>query len=439
MDAVGFQRVGAAALLRAGLGLDPGDRHRRVRAALALGRGGGGDGPGRLPGRPRAARPPRRADGGGAGRGQPDAALVLAGGARLRAAALLCAALAALLRARRASPGAAADFVLWGVVSALALATHYFAVFPLVAEVVLLLRRRRGERPAAGSGSSPSRRAAGAAGDPPDVLGHAEWIGNFTPRPPALGNAATFVTGETGDIIGQPERPALAFVPLALLRSPPSPCSPGAATATSAARRRCRFCVAAGCDRGPAALALGSRRQGLRPRPQPDAGAGAAAGRASRSRLTVARARRLGAAVAVALSLYSLGFCVCASTVADLQRPDWDAVAERLGEPDAAAGDGHLGARRGAAALLPLDRRDPGASLGRLPTGWSAKSTFVSARRGAAAAGPPARPRLPRSRPRSGRPRCSSAATAARSGPGAAAAARPARRADRISETTASS
>ena len=34
------------------------------------------------------------------------------------------------------------DFVLWGVFSALALATHYFAVFPLVAEVVLLARRR---------------------------------------------------------------------------------------------------------------------------------------------------------------------------------------------------------------------------------------------------------------------------------------------------------
>src|SRR3954468_22297828 len=34
------------------------------------------------------------------------------------------------------------NFVLWGVFSALALATHYFAVFPLAAELVLLLRRR---------------------------------------------------------------------------------------------------------------------------------------------------------------------------------------------------------------------------------------------------------------------------------------------------------
>src|SRR3954451_13137494 len=34
------------------------------------------------------------------------------------------------------------NLVLWGVFSALALATHYFAVFPLLAEVVLLLRRR---------------------------------------------------------------------------------------------------------------------------------------------------------------------------------------------------------------------------------------------------------------------------------------------------------
>jgi mannosyltransferase len=32
------------------------------------------------------------------------------------------------------------DFVLWGIFSALGLATHYFAVFPLLAEVALLVR-----------------------------------------------------------------------------------------------------------------------------------------------------------------------------------------------------------------------------------------------------------------------------------------------------------
>ena len=80
-----LQRVGAAALLRARLGLDAADRHRRVRPALALRRGRGRDRAGRLPARRRAPRPACRARRRGAGRGQPDAALVLAGGARLRA------------------------------------------------------------------------------------------------------------------------------------------------------------------------------------------------------------------------------------------------------------------------------------------------------------------------------------------------------------------
>ena len=92
------QRVGAAALLRAGLGLDPAGGDRRVRPALALGPRRGRHGPGRLPVRRRAPRPaggdlrrrPRR--------GQPDAALVLPGGARLRAPRAPLRGLGALLR-----------------------------------------------------------------------------------------------------------------------------------------------------------------------------------------------------------------------------------------------------------------------------------------------------------------------------------------------------
>src|SRR3954463_10326936 len=125
------------------------------------------------------------------------------------------------------------NFVAWGVFSALALATHYFAVFPLAAEVILLLRRR-GRATLAGLWIVVPMAVLLA----PLVIhqmsyGHAEWIGRFS-----LGHrlwekaatlvtgeagghlrgapAATFVTGETGDIIGGPERPTLAYVPLAL-------------------------------------------------------------------------------------------------------------------------------------------------------------------------------------------------------------------------------
>ena len=98
-----LQRVGAAALLRGRLGLDPADRHRRVRPALGLGRRRRRHGAGRLPARGRAEQPPRRHRRRGPGRGQPDAALVLAGGPRLRALRPAHRALAALLRPR---PGA---------------------------------------------------------------------------------------------------------------------------------------------------------------------------------------------------------------------------------------------------------------------------------------------------------------------------------------------
>ena len=40
-------------------------------------------------------------------------------------------------------------------------------------------------------------------------IGHAEWIGNFTLGHRLWETAATFVTGETSDIIARPERPGL--------------------------------------------------------------------------------------------------------------------------------------------------------------------------------------------------------------------------------------
>src|SRR4051794_8378116 len=108
------------------------------------------------------------------------------------------------------------NFVAWGVFSALALATHYFAVFPLLAEVIMLLRRR-GRAAVAGLWIV----ALTAALLAPLAIhqmsyGHAEWIGRFTLGHRLWETAATFVTGETSDIIARPERPILALVPLAL-------------------------------------------------------------------------------------------------------------------------------------------------------------------------------------------------------------------------------
>ena len=189
MDAVGFSRVGAAALLRAGLALDPGDRQRRVGAALALGGRRGRDDPGRLLHRPRTARRARRRHRGGAGRRQPDAALVLAGGAGLRAARALLRALAALLRA-----GAAGGPQRGGQARLRPLGRLLGA-----GAGDALLRRLpapRRDRPAgapARAGRDPLRAldrrrrrgAAGAAGDPPDVLRPRRMDRQIHPRPPA--------------------------------------------------------------------------------------------------------------------------------------------------------------------------------------------------------------------------------------------------------------
>jgi mannosyltransferase len=244
--------------------------------------------------------------------------------------ALFCA-LSLLYCVRAVGSGRRRDFTLWGVASALALATHYFAVFPLLAEVVLLWRRRGREAlrglwivalaclllaPLAIHQMS---------------LGHAEWIGKFSLGHRLWETAATFLTGETGDIIGQPERPALAFVPLGL-----SLCA--FVLLAWRGRREDRraaalpLAVAATATLIPLLLALLSSSKdyvlarNLLPALVPLLLVVAIA-------TTLPTARRLGSALAALLLAYSLGFCVWASAAPDLQRPDWNAVADHLGEP----------------------------------------------------------------------------------------------------------
>jgi 4-amino-4-deoxy-L-arabinose transferase-like glycosyltransferase len=235
------------------------------------------------------------------------------------------------LRAMRG--GARRDLIWWGVFSALAVATHYFAIFPIVAEVLLLCRRR-------GRASWPGLAILGAACAALAPLaihqmsiGHADWIGNFGLGHRLWETAATFMTGETGDIIGRPERPWLSFVPLALSL---------AALGLLALRRLRDERPAAGLALfvGGAAIvipvALAALSEGkdyvlarnLIPALVPLLAAIAIA-------VSAPAARRLGAVIGGALIVYSLGFCVLASTDEQLQRPAWGAVAASLGAPTA--------------------------------------------------------------------------------------------------------
>jgi len=241
-------------------------------------------------------------------------------------------ALSLLYCVRALQEGEKRDFTWWGVFSALALATHYFAVFPLVAEVVLLARRR-GRAILSGLWIV----AVAVVLLAPLAIhqmsyGHAEWIGKFSLGHRVAEAWITFMVGETGDIIARAEQWQPALIPLALA---------AAAFALLLARgtrpeRRAAFvplAVVAGAVGIPLALAILSAgkdfvlARNLLPALVPLLVAIAVA-------LSSERARRLGAALAVVLVAYSLGFSVYASTSAELQRPDWRAVADRLGEPD---------------------------------------------------------------------------------------------------------
>jgi mannosyltransferase len=232
---------------------------------------------------------------------------------------------------RAGRSGRRRDFVWWGVFSGLALATHYFAVFPLLAELVFLLRRRG----RAALGGIAVLAAFALALLPLAYhqmsVGHAEWIGGLSLGHRLVEAAGTFVTGETADVIGEAERPDLWIVPLAL-----------SAVALAlllwrGSREEKRSAslplwVGVAAIGIPAVLALVSPgkdyvlARNLIPALVPLLVVIAIA-------VTMPAARRLGAVVGIALVVYSLGFCVAASTAPSLQRPNWDAVAAKLGEP----------------------------------------------------------------------------------------------------------
>jgi 4-amino-4-deoxy-L-arabinose transferase-like glycosyltransferase len=231
------------------------------------------------------------------------------------------------------TPGTSRDLTLWGVFSALALATHYFAIFPIAFEAVWLWRRRG--RPAlAGLGIAV---LAGLALLPLLIhqvsLGHAEWIGDRSLGHRIWEAGVSFVIGETGDIVARPETVLPAVVPLLAVL---------AALGLLAARgdrdeRRAgglMLALAAVTVLVPLALALfvpGKDyliARNLLPALAPLLIAVAIG-------TTLRRARRRGAAIVSVLVAYSLVFCISVSYSPALQRPDWDAVAARLGEPEA--------------------------------------------------------------------------------------------------------
>lgn len=226
------------------------------------------------------------------------------------------------------------DSLGWGIASALALATHYFAFFPVAIEAVWLLRRRG----RAAGGAFPGLWVIAAVSLlllplllHQMSLSHAEWIANFTLAHRLAETGLGFTLGETGDIIAQSVRPSLAVFPLL--------CA-AAALALLVLRgdgRERRAAVipltlAAVTIAVPVALALLPSGKdyvlgrNLLPALVPLLLAIAAG-------LSLGRARRVGSVIATLLVSYWLVFSVWASVSPALQRPDWDAAAAELGEP----------------------------------------------------------------------------------------------------------
>ncbi len=251
--------------------------------------------------------------------------------ARAYALLALLASLSLLYFVRGLEHGRSRDLTAWGLVSGLALATHYFAIFPIAAEAAWLLYRRRRE---AVRGAA-ILAAFGVALAPLAIhqmsYGHAEWIANF-----ALGHrlwemGTIFTTGEIGDVIARPERPLLALVPVVAIVA-----SLGllAARGSRPERRATRpmLAVIAATVGIPLFLALLDPgkdyvlARNLLPALLPLLVVVSVG-------LTLRRARRAGAALGAVLVAYSLGFSIWASVSPALQRPGWDAAAAALGEP----------------------------------------------------------------------------------------------------------
>jgi len=225
------------------------------------------------------------------------------------------------------------DLTLWGVFSALALATHYFAIFPIAFEAVWLLWRRRR---AALSGLWIVG-LAGLALAPLVIhqasLGHAEWIGGRSLGHRLWEVGVTFFVGETGDIIARPETLLPAVVPLLAalaalvllgLRGDREERQAGGLM----------LAVAGATIAAPVLLALLAPgkdyvlARNLIPALAPLLAAVAIGA-------TLRAARRSGMVIVSVLVAYSLGFSIWASSSSTMQRPDWDAVAAHMGEPTA--------------------------------------------------------------------------------------------------------
>jgi len=241
-------------------------------------------------------------------------------------------ALSLLFLARALRSGSGRDLGLWALASALALCSHYFAVFAVTIEALWLLVALRSRWRLV----LPALLAVGAVGLAllPLILAqinptHIGWIDHSPLSTRLFETGGSFLMGETGHVIAQPPRERYALIPALLI---------GIALLLVALRgsSRERGAAVLGLTLGVGVVLLASAaalvgrdyivERNLLPALIPLLLAAAAGFAAS-------GARRFGIALATVLCAYWLVFDVYVARTPNLQRPDFREVTERLGAP----------------------------------------------------------------------------------------------------------
>jgi 4-amino-4-deoxy-L-arabinose transferase-like glycosyltransferase len=240
--------------------------------------------------------------------------------------------LSLLFFVRALDGGRGRDLAFWALASALALCSHYFAVFPVAIEAGWLLIALRGRwravLPALG-GVAVTGLALLPLANSQTNPNHIGWIEN-SPLPERLWETAvSFLIGETGHVIAEAPRERYALVPAILV---------GVALILVALRgeRRERRGAALGLTLGlgvaglTAIAALAGKdyvvERNLLPALLPLLAVVAIG-------FAVAGARRLGLLLTVVLCAYWLAFDVHVTQTPNLQRPDFRTVTDALGPP----------------------------------------------------------------------------------------------------------
>ena len=250
--------------------------------------------------------------------------------ARSYAALVFFGALALWFFARSLRTRSAADLALWALASALALYSHYFAIFAVAIEAAWLLVALRA-RARAVLAATIAVGLAGAALLP--LLAaqinphHIGWIEDTTLPSRLLQTGVSFLAGETGHVIGEPTRMRYAVIPaIAVLAALALLALPGARRERRASAPM--LVIGLGVAALAAAAALAGHdyviERNLLPALVPLSVAVA---------IGLAGGRRLGAVLAAALCVYWAAYAIHVVQTPNLQRPDLRGLTARIGPP----------------------------------------------------------------------------------------------------------